>query len=69
MGLGSNWYQIGNRTSHIQNVSRFYVEKGYLCQQAWKSHLLQLNMDFTDHIIMQGGDSTKLYFEGLEMQK
>ena len=27
MGLGPNWYQIGNRTCHIQKISKFYVEK------------------------------------------
>ena len=34
MGLGPNWYQIGNRTCYIQKASKFYGEKGYLCQQA-----------------------------------
>ena len=69
MRLGPNWYQIGNRTCYIQKVSKFYAEKGYLCQQAWKCHLLHVNMYFTDQNIMQEGDSTKLNFEGLEMQK
>ena len=33
MGMGPNWYQIENRTCYIQKVSKFYAEKGYLCQQ------------------------------------
>ena len=66
MGLEPNWYQIGNRTCYIQKVSKFYAEKGYLCQQAWKCHLLHVNMYFTDQNIMQEGASTKLNFE---MQK
>ena len=31
MGLGPNWYQIGNTICYIPNVGKFYVEKGYLC--------------------------------------
>ena len=31
MGLGSNWYQIENKTCYIQKISKFYVEKGYQC--------------------------------------
>ena len=34
MGLEPNWYQIGNRTCYKQKVSKFYVEKGHLSQQA-----------------------------------
>ena len=34
-----------------------------------KVSLLDVNMYFTDQNIMQEGDSTKLNFEGLEMQK
>ena len=30
MGLGPNWYQIGNRTCYTQKVSKFYAEKGCL---------------------------------------
>ena len=32
-------------------------------------YVLHVNMYFTDQNIMQRGDSTKLNFEGLEMQK
>ena len=31
MGLGSNWYQIGNKTYYILKVSKFYAEKRYQC--------------------------------------
>ena len=31
MGLGPNWYQIGNKTCFIPKVSKCYVGKGYLC--------------------------------------
>ena len=31
MGSGSNWYQIVNKTCYILIVSKFYIEKRYLC--------------------------------------
>ena len=31
MGSGPNWYQIGNKTCYISNVSNFYGEREYLC--------------------------------------
>ena len=31
MGLGPNWYQIGNKTCYIRKVSKFYAEKEHLC--------------------------------------
>ena len=48
MGLGPNWYQIGNKIYFIPKVSKFYVGKGYLCQQASKCHHCQVNVYFTD---------------------
>ena len=29
--MGSNWYEIGNKTCYIPKVSKVYVENGYLC--------------------------------------
>ena len=34
MGLGPNWYQIGNKTCYIPKVNKFYVEKRYLFYQS-----------------------------------
>ena len=47
--LESNW----NKTCYTANVSKFYVEKGYPCQQASKCHLWYVSVHFTDHNIMQ----------------
>ena len=30
MGLGPDWYQVGNKTCYVPEVSDFYVKKGYL---------------------------------------
>ena len=27
MGLGPNWYQIGNKSCYMPKVSKFYIEK------------------------------------------
>ena len=69
MGSGPNWYQIGKRTCYIPKVSKFYVEKGYPCEQAWKCHLWHVNVYFIDKNIMQKGDPMELNVEGLEIQK
>ena len=29
--MGFNWCQIRNKTFYIQKLSKFYVEKGYIC--------------------------------------
>ena len=67
MGSVPNWYQIGNETCYIAKVSKFYVEKGYLCLQTWKCH--HWHVSFTDQNIMEMGDPMVLNFEGLGMQK
>ena len=46
--LGPHWYKIGNKACYIPKVDKFYVEKEYLLQQAWKYHLWHVNMYFTD---------------------
>ena len=53
MGSAPNWYQTGIKTSFIPKVSKFYVEIGYLCQQAWKCHLWNVSMHFTGQNIVQ----------------
>ena len=30
-GMGTNWYQIDNRTCNLPKVSKFSVEKRFLC--------------------------------------
>ena len=30
MGQRPNWYQIGNKTCYIPQVSKFYEEQGYI---------------------------------------
>ena len=67
MGFGPNWYQIRNRTCYIQKVSKFYVGKRISIVTC--KYVLHVNMYFTDQSIMQRGDSTKLNFKGVEMQK
>ena len=47
MGLGPSWCRIGSKTCFIPKVSKFYVGKGYLCQQASKFHHCQVNVYFT----------------------
>ena len=70
MGLGPNWYQVDSKTCYIPEVSIFYVEKWYLCQQAWKfyCHLWHVNLYFTEQNKVQR-DPLELNFEGLEMLK
>ena len=53
MRSGTNWYKTGNKTCHIPNVNKFYVEKGYICQQAWKCHLWYVNVCFRYQNIIQ----------------
>ena len=31
LGLRPNWYQIFIKTCYIPKLSKFYLEKGYLC--------------------------------------
>ena len=69
MWLGRNWYTIWTKTCYIPKVRKYYVEKGYLYQQAWKCHIWHVNVYFTNHNVMQKGDPMELNFESLEMQK
>ena len=69
MWSGLNWYRIGDKTYYIPKVSKFSVERGYLCQQAWKCHLQDVNVYFTHQSIMQRGNPMELNFEGLKIQK
>ena len=68
MGLGQNWYQIGIKICYIPKVSKFYLEKRYLCQ----GHPWHVKLHFTDQKIMQKGDRMELNFDNFksfEMQK
>ena len=54
---------------YIPEISKFKIEKDYLCQQAWKCHPWHVNVYFTDQNIMQKEYPMELNFESLEMQK
>ena len=68
------WYRIGNNTCYIPKVSKFYIEKGYLCQQPSKCHILVCQRIYVHHLNVhfrqennEKGDPMELNFEGLEM--
>ena len=48
MGLGPNWYQIGNRTCYIPKVRKIYVEKDIYGNRFKRFHLLHVNVYLTD---------------------
>ena len=68
MGLEPNCYQLENETCYLAKVSKFYVEKGCFCCQAWNCHLQHVNVYFTDQNIYnaKGGPHRT---EDIEMQK
>ena len=68
MRSGPNWYQIRSKARDIFKVSKFYIEKGYLCKQARKCLLWHENVYFTDKNLKQRGDLMELNFESLEMK-
>ena len=55
MGLGQISIRLGTKTCFIPKVSKFYVGKGYLYQQASKCHW-QVNRYFRDQNIREMGD-------------
>ena len=63
MGLEPNWYQIGDRTYYIPNVTKFYI---YI-----KSTDLKVSSLACKCVFYRTKQNTKwgLNFEGLEMQK
>ena len=68
MGSGVNWYQIGNKACYLLKVCKFYIEKGYLCWQAWKWLLWHVHMHFTDKNLIQKQDPMVLNVASLEMK-
>ena len=69
MGSGPNWYQIWNKAYYISKINKFYTEKGYPCQQAYKCHLWHVKVYSTDQNVMQRGDPKELNSVDLETQK
>ena len=69
MGLGPNWYQIGNKTCYIPKVRKFYVEKKMSMLSGLKVSFLACKCAFyrPEHNVRW--DPIELNFEGLEMKK
>ena len=64
--MGTNWYQIGNKTCYISKVIKFYIEKEHL--KSLSKRLETVILYFTDKNIMQRKDPMELNFEFLEIK-
>ena len=62
-----NWYQIGNKTPYKSKTSTCYIEKGYICQQAWKCHLWHVNMCYRPQYNVKGQPPRNWILEVLKL--